>query len=100
MVQVYTGFGYDGVGACRRIKDQLVVALTEEGTTWGGVVKKAVDELSWKEPVNEGTVIQLVSEAEELKEYLEKLEHKMDSEEATAVDSDSSFAAAAQAAAL
>ena len=30
LVQVYTGFGYDGAGACRRIKDQLVEALEKE----------------------------------------------------------------------
>jgi dihydroorotate dehydrogenase len=49
LVQVYTSFGYDGAGACRRIKDQLVEALNKEGKTWGEVVKLAVDELSAKE---------------------------------------------------
>ncbi|KAG5633725.1 hypothetical protein H0H81_005673 [Sphagnurus paluster] len=81
-VQVYTGFGYNGVGTCRRIKDQLVVELEKEGTTWAQVVKKAVDELSLKpvpkpEP-GEVTIDQLISEAQQLQGLLDKLEEKMD----------------------
>jgi dihydroorotate dehydrogenase len=83
MVQVYTSFGYDGVGACRRIKDELADELKKEGVSWGQVAKRAVDELSWKAPPPapkqpevppENTVQQLISEAEELKSMLEKLE--------------------------
>ncbi|PWN97087.1 hypothetical protein FA09DRAFT_283837, partial [Tilletiopsis washingtonensis] len=33
-VQLYTSFGYEGVGHPRRIKDELTAALKEEGTTW------------------------------------------------------------------
>jgi dihydroorotate dehydrogenase len=78
MVQVYTGFGYDGAGACRRIKDQLVDMLTKEGVTWSEVVKKAVDDLSLKENRKEketadGTVSQLISEAQDLKKLLDRL---------------------------
>lgn len=47
-VQVYTAFGYAGVGACRRIKDELAEALAKEGTTWDSVVRRAVKELSEK----------------------------------------------------
>jgi len=80
LVQVYTGFGYDGAGACRRIKDQLVEALEKEGTTWGEVVKRAVNELSAK-PVrvtpDENSVKQLIEEAEELKKLLDRLGEKL-----------------------
>ncbi|KAI5117302.1 hypothetical protein M0805_008566 [Coniferiporia weirii] len=53
-VQLYTGFGYAGVGACRRVKDELADALAREGTTWGAVVAKAVEELSAKPPQPQG----------------------------------------------
>lgn len=84
MVQVYTGFGYDGVGICRRIKDQIVDTLQKEGTTWEAIVKKAVDELSLKaEPEDikvkpgEGTVTQLIKEAEHINELLDRLGKEM-----------------------
>ncbi|KIM83074.1 hypothetical protein PILCRDRAFT_819864 [Piloderma croceum F 1598] len=87
LVQVYTGFGYDGAGACRRIKDQLVEALEKEGTTWGEVVKRAVNELSAQPSEqkgksvrvipDEGSVKQLIEEAEELKILLDRLGEKM-----------------------
>ena len=47
-VQIYTAFGYDGVGACRRIKDEIDEELKKEGITWAEVVRKAVEELSLK----------------------------------------------------
>lgn len=49
LVQLYTSFGYDGAGTCRRIKDQLVAALDKENKTWGEVVQSAVNTLSAKE---------------------------------------------------
>ncbi|CAA7265121.1 unnamed protein product [Cyclocybe aegerita] len=77
MVQVYTSFGYDGVGACRRIKDQLVEELKREGKSWEQVVDAAVAQLSWKEPTpeqkKEQAIKQLVSEAEELRAMLDQL---------------------------
>ena len=45
-VQLYTAFGYAGVGAIRRIKDELTNELRKEGTTWNEVVRKAVSERS------------------------------------------------------
>lgn len=48
-VQLYTSFGYAGVGTCRRIKDELSEALEREGTTWQEVADKAVADLSAKE---------------------------------------------------
>jgi dihydroorotate dehydrogenase len=83
LVQVYTSFGYDGIGACRRIKDELVDELAKEGKTWAQVSKEAVERLSWKEPPPETRdVLQLVREAEELKELLETLGDKMEAEAA------------------
>ncbi|KAJ7180611.1 Dihydroorotate dehydrogenase-domain-containing protein [Mycena filopes] len=84
LVQVYTGFGYDGAGACRRIKDQLVDALAQEGMTWTEVVNKAVSELSLKKstPLRRVEKVlaedanpslkQLIAEAEELKKLLDQ----------------------------
>lgn len=72
MVQVYTSFGYDGVGACRRIKDQLVDELVKEGKTWEQVVDEAVGKLSLKEN-READVQQLISEGQELKVLLDQL---------------------------
>ena len=45
-VQIYTAFGYDGVGACRRIKDELSEQLAKEGTTWSQLVSKSIAETS------------------------------------------------------
>lgn len=81
LVQVYTGFGYDGAGACRRIKDELVDELTKEGLTWEDVVKKAVSDLSLKEGARERepnadanpSLGQLIAEAEELRRLLDQL---------------------------
>ncbi|KIM44967.1 hypothetical protein M413DRAFT_25359 [Hebeloma cylindrosporum] len=82
MVQVYTGFGYDGVGACRRIKDQLIDELKKEGRTWEQVVNEAVEKLSWTEPEpvkkGEASIKQLIEEAEELKSMLDKLGDRME----------------------
>jgi dihydroorotate dehydrogenase len=84
LVQVYTGFGYDGAGACRRIKDQLVEELAKEGTTWSQVVENAVDQLSFKgetprhaEESIEGTISQLTLEARELEVLLNALDEKV-----------------------
>ena len=41
LVQVYTAFGYDGVGTCRRIKDELSSLLQKQDTTWLEVVANA-----------------------------------------------------------
>ena len=43
-VQLYTVFGYDGAGACRRIKDELTEELARRNTTWRSVVEQAVRE--------------------------------------------------------
>lgn len=87
LVQIYTSFGYDGVGACRRIKDELNELLVKEGTTWQGVVDNAVNELSWKPapppvPVKaEGplNVQVLINEAKELGEMLDRLSERFGS---------------------
>lgn len=87
MVQVYTGFGYDGVGHCRRVKDQLIQALAKEGTTWEQVVAESVSKLSLDEGVARvgekavNAVGRLIIEAQELKELVDKLGEKIDREQ-------------------
>ncbi|KAH8108844.1 Dihydroorotate dehydrogenase, partial [Phellopilus nigrolimitatus] len=82
-VQLYTGFGYDGVGACRRIKDELADALALEGTTWRAVVQKAVGELAARQPIEvpkssaESGLQTLIEEALSIKEQLETFGKKM-----------------------
>jgi len=88
LVQIYTSFGYDGAGACRRIKDELKELLAKEGTTWQGVVDNAVNGLSWKPapvpgevegPSNVGV---LIEEAKELGHMLDRLSEKFSGGEA------------------
>ncbi len=86
MVQVYTAFGYEGVGKCRRIKDELVEELAKQGTTWQDVVKQAVEEHSYKGPPAkdpksvEGAIGQLIEEAHQIQALLDELGGKMDKE--------------------
>ena len=68
MVQIYTSFGYNGVGTCRRIKDELVKLLEKEGKTWGQVVKEAVEKHSWRKFEPKPTTVETATE--ELKIYL------------------------------
>ena len=82
-VQLYTAFGYQGPGAARAIKDELVELLRKEGTTWREVVRGAVEQHSFREPpppppVVEPTVEVLHQEAEELKRLLDGLGEKIE----------------------
>ncbi|PIL25345.1 hypothetical protein GSI_13234 [Ganoderma sinense ZZ0214-1] len=81
-VQLYTAFGYEGPGAARAIKDELVELLREEGKTWREVVRDAVERHSFREPpappVEEPTVEVLRQEAEELKRLLDGLGEKIE----------------------
>lgn len=71
MVQIYTSFGYNGVGTSRRIKDELVELLEREGKTWDQVVKEALNMSSLREPEKKASSMeQLVSEAQELTSFL------------------------------
>ncbi|CAL1708361.1 unnamed protein product [Somion occarium] len=81
-VQLYTEFGYDGVGTARRIKDELKTELQKDGTTWMDVVRRSVQEKSFKEqpkPLQQGeaTVEVLIQEAEELKLLLDSFGEKL-----------------------
>ncbi|KDN50839.1 hypothetical protein K437DRAFT_233471 [Tilletiaria anomala UBC 951] len=42
-VQLYTSFGYEGVGHPRRLKDELTALLKQEGMTWMQVVGSGID---------------------------------------------------------
>ncbi|KAF8517147.1 hypothetical protein BU17DRAFT_67072 [Hysterangium stoloniferum] len=83
-VQLYTAFGYDGVGVVRRIKDEVVEELEKigSGVTWGSVEREARERLAWKpevptappgEVVKEDNVDSLIREAEELKKMLDEV---------------------------
>ncbi len=90
-VQMYTEFGYDGVGACRRIKDELAEELQKEGTTWSQVVRKAVGELSAmkkaasnpapkpSQSAAKGIYQELIDEALRLRDRLDDLSRRMSS---------------------
>ncbi|KAM5544300.1 hypothetical protein V8D89_001960 [Ganoderma adspersum] len=81
-VQLYTAFGYQGPGAARTIKDELVELLRMEGKTWREVVRDAVEQHSFREPpppaAAEPTVDVLLQEAEELKRLLDGLGERIE----------------------
>jgi len=93
LVQIYTSFGYDGAGACRRIKDELNDLLAKEGTTWQHVVDQAVNGLSWKPqppPVSVNAdelwnTQVLIDEAKELGRLLDQLNEKFGSGDSTGI---------------
>lgn len=85
---MYTNFGYDGAGACRRIKDELANELRKANTTWASVVHEACETLSLKDvPLavpekkeEKGNVGQLIEEAKELERLLDKLSERFEGE--------------------
>lgn len=83
LVQMYTGFGYDGAGAPRRVKDEVAAILKKEGTTWQNIVGDAVNKLAPKnikeaqEVASNAAVRKLIEEAEELKKLLDGLGERM-----------------------
>ncbi|KAF8578208.1 hypothetical protein K439DRAFT_1621495 [Ramaria rubella] len=79
-VQLYTAFGYDGVGTVRRIKDEVAEELTKLNTTWAAISQEATKRLAWKAPQPEPLpvsaddgVAALIREAEELKRMLDEV---------------------------
>lgn len=81
-VQIYTAFGYGGVGTVRRIKDELTDELERLNTTWVDVSREAIDRLAWKPPSQPVTTrsssdIQLlIHEAESLGKQLNEVAAK------------------------
>jgi dihydroorotate dehydrogenase len=75
-IQLYTAFGYDGAGTCRRIKDELADELARSGTTWRAIVEHAVRENA-AVPSQRAGVQQLVRQAEELQVLLNELAERM-----------------------
>ncbi|CAE6482131.1 unnamed protein product [Rhizoctonia solani] len=49
-IQLYTAFGYSGVGTARRIKDELTDELKQLGTTWDKIVSEAIQSQAWVKP--------------------------------------------------
>jgi dihydroorotate dehydrogenase len=81
-VQLYTVFGYDGAGACRRIKDELTEELARRNTTWRSVVEQVVRENA-AAPLESVGVQQLIRQAEELHVVLNELAERMDGDSAS-----------------
>jgi dihydroorotate dehydrogenase len=81
-VQLYTVFGYDGVGACRRIKDELTEELARSDTTWQSVVEQAIRENA-AAPSETVGVQQLIRQAEELQIILNELAERMNGDAAS-----------------
>ena len=81
-VQLYTVFGYDGAGACRRIKDELTEELARRNTTWRSVVEQALRENAAASSESVG-VQQLIRQAEELPVVLNELAERMDGDTAS-----------------
>ncbi|CAE6526159.1 unnamed protein product [Rhizoctonia solani] len=49
-IQLYTSFGYNGVGTARRIKDELTDQLEQLNTTWSKLVDEAIKTQAWVKP--------------------------------------------------
>jgi dihydroorotate dehydrogenase len=81
-VQLYTVFGFDGAGACRRIKDELTEELARRNTTWRSIVEQAVRENA-AAPSESVGVEQLIRQAEELHVVLNELAERMDGDTAS-----------------
>ena len=81
-VQLYTVFGYEGAGACRRIKDELMEELARSDTTWRAVVEQAVRENAAVSSESVG-VQQLIRQAEELQVVLNELTERMSGDSAS-----------------
>ena len=87
----HTFFGYDGVGACRRVKDQIVDELRKEGTTWGELVQRAVESLSLVDApkttaatdgASDSALSILIKEAHDIERQLEDLALRLESNHA------------------
>ena len=88
-VQLYTAFGYGGVGTARRIKDELAVELKNLGTTWVDISQEAIERLAWKAPAGSAMphasdservdgVAALIREAEELMRMLDDMAARLE----------------------
>ncbi|EJU03488.1 hypothetical protein DACRYDRAFT_21066 [Dacryopinax primogenitus] len=71
-IQLYTAFGYDGVGTPREIKDELTELLRKEGKSWREVSREAVAQLAWKDDA-ESAMERLKQEAENALENLKEI---------------------------
>jgi dihydroorotate dehydrogenase len=89
MIQVYTSFGYRGVGTPRLLKDEISTSLIHNRSTWKSEIgkewmNKGVKEMGWDEKREEE---RLKKESEDVKseaEDLAKLLKGLDDREATA----------------
>lgn len=80
-MQIYTSFGYGGVGTPARVKKEVALLLRAEGKTWNEVVRESVERLALKEaeaearmPVlayEKGGVAEMIMQAEEISRRLD-----------------------------
>ncbi|CAE6359189.1 unnamed protein product [Rhizoctonia solani] len=80
-IQLYTAFGYTGVGTARRIKDELSDELRQLNTTWEKVIDEAIKSQAWVRPEGQRA---LDEGEQELKDMLDVLGKQL----AAAEDSD------------
>jgi len=86
LVQMYTGFGYAGPGAPRRVKDEVAAILKREGKTWQQLVSETLNHSAPKTFQDSRQVIpktgvgKLIEEAEELKKLLDGLGERIEGE--------------------
>lgn len=74
-VQIYTSFGYEGVGAPRRLKDEIAAELQKAGTTWRDASRDAVEKHASVEPEKPKEDLDLLAkESLDLKLMLDNLE--------------------------
>lgn len=92
-VQLYTAFGYGGVGTVRRIKDEVAEELERLGTTWADLSREAAEKLAWKAPTPPrpsstygDEVGALIREAEELQRMLDDVTARFAEEKAVLVE--------------
>jgi dihydroorotate dehydrogenase len=72
-VQVYTAFGYDGPGTCRRIKDEIVDELRREKTTWKQIVAGAIENCAKKDiTTGDAGLGQLLEDAKHLQKLVDE----------------------------
>ncbi|KAG8936439.1 Dihydroorotate dehydrogenase (quinone), mitochondrial [Tulasnella sp. 418] len=72
LVQLYTSFGYGGVGTPRRIKDEITSSIQAKATTWASLTSSAISNLAWKKPTPESAETLLKKQSDELKSVLDQ----------------------------
>ncbi|WWC66555.1 dihydroorotate dehydrogenase (fumarate) [Kwoniella pini CBS 10737] len=80
LVQVYTSFGYRGVGTARLIKDEITSSLSQSQSKWTGEIGKSWgnSNMGWDENRLKNDAEKLKNEAKNLGDLLNKINEKED----------------------